>query len=141
LPHPQRVAEVARRHGVGLGAALSAAGVMTEWPREAVTAVELELKYSGYFLRERQQAEQLRRMADFPLDASLRYESMQSVSIEARQKLAARRPATLAQASSIPGISPTDLQNLVIETRRRATAPPKGTARNDEAGHPTQVAG
>jgi tRNA uridine 5-carboxymethylaminomethyl modification enzyme len=43
---------------------------------------------------------------------------MRSLSFEARQKLAARRPATLAQASSIPGVSPNDLQNLVLEVER-----------------------
>jgi tRNA uridine 5-carboxymethylaminomethyl modification enzyme len=49
---------------------------------------------------------------------------MLSLSFEARQKLAARQPSTLAQASRIPGVSPNDLQNLVIEVekRRRAAA-------------------
>lgn len=128
LPHAQRVAELAKRHGVGLAELLLAAGVGDSWPAEAVTAVELELKYSGYFARERLQAQQLRRMADVTLDAGLPYESMTSLSIEARQKLAARQPQTIAQASNIPGINPTDLQNLVIEAarlRRRAEA---GTA-------------
>jgi tRNA uridine 5-carboxymethylaminomethyl modification enzyme len=104
---------------------LAAAGVEEAWERETVTAVELELKYSGYFERERQQAEQLRRMAEFSLDEALPYHEMGSLSTEARQKLSAQRPATIAQASRIPGISPTDLQNLVIEAtryRRRANA-------------------
>ena len=46
--------------------------------------------------------------------------SMRSLSLEARQKLAAIRPATLAQASRIPGVSPTDLQNLVLEMEKFA---------------------
>lgn len=118
LAHAQRVAEVAKRQGIGLAELLTAAGVHGRWSAEAVTAVELELKYSGYFERERRQARQLQRMAGLTLDTDLPYQTMQSLSLEARQKLAARQPRTLAQASSIPGISPTDLQNLVIEAAR-----------------------
>ena len=128
LPHAQRVAELAKRQGVGLAELLLAAGIDDSWPAEAATAVELELKYSGYFVRERLQAQQLRRMADFTLEAGLPYESMTSLSIEARQKLAARQPQTIAQASSIPGINPTDLQNLVIEAARLRRRTGAGTA-------------
>ena len=123
LSHAQRVVEITKRQGVALGELLAAAGVSGDWNTEAVTAVELEVKYSGYFERERLQAQQLQRLAGLILDPDLPYQTMQSLSIEARQKLVARQPKTLAQASSIPGISPTDLQNLVIETarlRRRA---------------------
>jgi tRNA uridine 5-carboxymethylaminomethyl modification enzyme len=60
----------------------------------------------------------MKRMGDFALDDALPYEDFQSLSFEARQKLAALRPRTLAQASRIPGVSPSDLQNLVIEVER-----------------------
>ena len=46
------------------------------------------------------------------------YDSMRTLSVEARQKLAARRPASLAQAAGIPGVTPADLQNLVLEVER-----------------------
>ena len=65
-------------------------------------------------------------MGDFTLDTDLDYEAMRSLSFEARQKLSRLKPTSLAQASRIPGISPSDLQNLVIEIERRrrlATAP------------------
>jgi tRNA uridine 5-carboxymethylaminomethyl modification enzyme len=123
LPHAQRIADVVKRQGVSLADLLAVTGLAGVWEREAVTAVELELKYSGYFERERLQAQQLQRMAEFPLDDHLPYEEMGSLSIEARQKLAARRPTNVAQASRIPGISPTDLQNLVIEATRRKSRP------------------
>jgi len=61
----------------------------------------------------------MRRMGDFSLDADLEYDDMQSLSSEARQKLSNLRPHSLAQASRIPGVSPSDLQNLVIEIERR----------------------
>jgi tRNA uridine 5-carboxymethylaminomethyl modification enzyme len=118
LIHAQRLAELVKRQGVSLQELFAVTGVDEHWDRETVTAVELELKYSGYFDRERLQVEQLRRMAEFSLDATLPYDRMSSLSIEARQKLTMQRPVNVAQASRIPGISPTDLQNLVIEATR-----------------------
>jgi tRNA uridine 5-carboxymethylaminomethyl modification enzyme len=63
-------------------------------------------------------------MGGFALESDAPYGGMRSLSLEARQKLAAIRPTTLAQASRIPGVSPTDLQNLVLELEklRRASA-------------------
>lgn len=119
LVHAVRVAELARRQSVALVDLFRAAAVGEHLPADAVVSTELELKYAGYFERERVQADRLRRMGDFPLDASLPYDEMLSLSFEARQKLQARRPRTLAQASSMPGVSRTDLQNLVIEIERR----------------------
>ena len=119
LAHAVRIAEVARRQGVTLVDLFRAAGVGARLPADAVISTELELKYAGYFGRERLQAEKLRRLGEFPLEASLPYEQMSSLSIEAREKLGARRPRTLAQASSMPGVSRADLQNLVIEIEKR----------------------
>ena len=87
--------------------------------RSAVVTADLEIKYAGYFERERTQAERMRRMGDFALDRALDYAGMRSLSFEARQKLSSHRPLSLAQASRIPGVSPSDLQNLVIEIERR----------------------
>ena len=67
-------------------------------------------------------AARLQRMGEVPLPEDAVYLEMRSLSVEARQKLAARRPATLAQAASIPGVSPADLQNLVLEVERRRSA-------------------
>jgi tRNA uridine 5-carboxymethylaminomethyl modification enzyme len=83
-----------------------------------VVTAELEIKYAGYFERERSQAERMRRMGAFSLAPGLPYSSMRSLSVEARQKLGAHRPLTLAQASRIPGVSPNDLQNLVLEIEK-----------------------
>jgi tRNA uridine 5-carboxymethylaminomethyl modification enzyme len=113
-----RIADLARRQGIALVELFRAAGVAGELTPDALTTVELELKYSGYFERERTQADKLRRMGVFQLAEDLPYENFRSLSHEARQKLSARRPSSLAQAASIPGISPSDLQNLVIEVER-----------------------
>lgn len=119
LAHAVRVAELAKRPMVSVTPALRAAGVTNEINADAALTVELELKYSGYFERERQQAERLRRMRDFELPTELPYGELRSLSTEARQKLGVVRPATLAQAAAIPGVRASDLQNLVIEVERR----------------------
>ncbi len=110
--------ELARRQGVQLQELFALAGVGDELAHDAVITTELQIKYAGYFERERVQADKMRRMGHFSLEAELPYERMQSVSFEARQKLAAQRPRSLAQASRIPGVSPNDLQNLVLEVER-----------------------
>lgn len=129
LPHAMRVAELAKRHGVSLDALMRSTRVRGSISGEAIASAELELKYAGYFERERIQVARMQRMGDFPLGAGLEYADMRSLSFEARQKLSAIRPMTLAQAARIPGISPSDLQNLVLEVTKRpaaATTTPAG---------------
>ena len=120
-----KIAELAKRQAVSLADLLAAAGVGEDLLADAIVTADLELKYAGYFARERDQAAKLRRLGEFPLEPGAPYGEMRSLSLESRQKLAAIRPATLAQASRIPGVSPTDLQNLVLELEklRRAAAP------------------
>jgi tRNA uridine 5-carboxymethylaminomethyl modification enzyme len=114
---PAPIALLARRPGVPLGALLGAAGIAAddhEW-------AEIELKYEGYLKRERATAARIRSMEDYRLP-ELEYPELASLSTEARQKLHAARPATLGQASRIPGVSPSDIQALVMESlRTRAT--------------------
>ncbi len=115
LLHAVPIVEVARRQKVALRDLLTAAGVGESLHPEAVRTADLELKYAGYFVRERAVAARLQRMAQIPLPADAAYGALKSVSAEARQKLTARRPATLAEAASIPGVNPSDLQNLMFE--------------------------
>ncbi len=119
LSHAVRITELAKRQGVSLAGLFEVAGIATELTREAVVTAELEIKYAGYFERERLQADKMRRLGDFRLAPDLPYDEMRSLSTEARQKLRDRRPQTLAQASRVPGVSPSDLQNLVLEVERR----------------------
>ena len=118
IPHSVKVAELARRQDVSLRDLFALAGVGAALAPDAVITTELQIKYAGYFERERVQADKMRRMGHFALEIDLPYASMQSVSFEARQKFAAQRPRSLAQASRIPGVSPNDLQNLVLEVER-----------------------
>jgi len=124
-----RVSELAKRNGLSLGALLAAAAVSAPVDAEALITVELEIKYAGYFERERINADRIRSMGQFVLPANARYAQMLSLSTEARHKLAARKPVTLAQASMIPGVSPSDLQNLVLEIEKARTEEPATAGR------------
>ncbi len=115
LVHAVPVAEVAKRQKVALRDLFMAVGVAGELDREAVVTADLEIKYAGYLVREREAATRLQRLAGVRLSPETSYHALRSVSTEAKQKLAARRPATLAEAASIPGVSPSDLQNLLFE--------------------------
>ncbi|MGI8510254.1 MAG: FAD-dependent oxidoreductase, partial [Gemmatimonadaceae bacterium] len=126
IAHSMKIAEVAKRQHITLSALFAAAGVGQDLDSNAVISTDLEIKYAGYFERERIQADRIQRMSDFALPPVLDYTAMASLSSEARQKLSAIRPSTLAQAAHISGISPSDIQNLVIEvtrSRRSATEP------------------
>lgn len=119
LVHAVRVVELARRQNVALADLFAAVDLPHAPTGEAVITAELEIKYEGYFVKERLAAVRLRRMGDFALARELPYHEMRSLSLEARQKLEQRRPASLAMASRLSGISPADLQNLVLEVERR----------------------
>jgi len=118
LKSAERVATVVKRPGTSLRALLVAAGVSDSWSEDALVAAEIELKYEGYLAREKDAAARLAELTDFALPMDLPYPELQSLSIEARQKLSAVRPASLAQAGRIPGVSPSDLHSLVVETTR-----------------------
>jgi tRNA uridine 5-carboxymethylaminomethyl modification enzyme len=119
LGAPERIAEVAKRPGVSLGALLDEAGVGGGGLGvEAVLAAEIEIKYNGYLAREREAAARLAELAAFALPADLPYLELRSLATEARQKLERIRPTSLAQAARIPGVSPSDLHNLVVEATR-----------------------
>jgi len=118
LVHAVRIVELARRQNVALSE-LFAAVELTDAPTgEAVITTELEIKYAGYFVRERRAADRLRRMGDFVLAPELPYATMTSLSLESRQQLAKRCPSSLAMAARLSGVSPADLQNLVLEVER-----------------------
>jgi tRNA uridine 5-carboxymethylaminomethyl modification enzyme len=118
LGEPERVASVARRPGVSLRALLEAAGVTVTAEDAAVVSAGIELKYDGYLAREREAAARLAELVSFALPADLPYVEFKSLATEARQKLDRIRPTSLAQAARIPGVSPSDLHNLVVETAR-----------------------
>ena len=81
---------------------------------EVVESVEIGIKYAGYIEREKQQAEKNNRLEYIKIPADFDFDRVQSLSIECRQKLMRYRPATIAQASRVSGISPADISVLLV---------------------------
>lgn len=81
---------------------------------EVVETAEIRMKYSGYIMREREVASKMQRLENMRISGRFDYASIQSLSTEARQKLSAINPDTLAQASRIPGVSPSDINVLLV---------------------------
>jgi tRNA uridine 5-carboxymethylaminomethyl modification enzyme len=116
-----RVAELARRPGIPTQELLRAGGI--EVSEEDCWWADIELKYGGYLAREQSNARRLSELNDFALPDSLVYRGLLTLSYEAREKLHQTRPTSLGEASRVPGVSPSDLQNLVVEVlRSRASA-------------------
>ena len=90
---------------------------MPEFPPEIEQQAEIEVKYEGYIARQQAEERKFRRMERTPLPADADYLSMSGLRIEARQKLDRQRPASLGQASRIPGVSPGDVSVLMIWLR------------------------
>jgi tRNA uridine 5-carboxymethylaminomethyl modification enzyme len=130
----QRLDRLIRRPDVhlsdlaGPGAPLGELGL----DRDALAAIEMDVKYAGYVERDRVRAADLRARGEQRLPEQFPYMELTSISHEARQKLDRVRPGTLGQAGRIPGISPADLQNLLVELRKRGPGAP-GSAGVDKA--------
>ena len=81
---------------------------------EIAEAAEIKMKYKGYIERERMVAEKMHRLENIKIRGHFNYEELQGLSTEARQKLAKIQPETLAQASRIPGVSPSDINVMLV---------------------------
>ncbi len=105
MPHVAPLREEVARIGEGRTAAET---------EEILEATEVQIKYKGYIMRERQLAEKVARLENIRIAGRFDYLRMNAITIEARQKLHAIQPATLAQASRIPGVSPSDINVLLV---------------------------
>ena len=85
---------------------------------EIIEAAEILIKYEGYIARERQIADKLGRLDSIKIKGKFDYASLQSLSTEARQKLVKIDPETIGQASRIPGVSPSDVNVLLVLCKR-----------------------
>lgn len=89
-------------------------GKITNRQEEVVEATEIKIKYQGYIEREKGIAGKLHRLDNIRIADKFDYQNLQSLSIEARQKLSRIQPETIGQASRIPGISPNDINILLV---------------------------
>lgn len=83
-----------------------------------IESAEIKLKYQGYIDREEATADKLSRLDYVKIPADMDFESLKSISTEARQKLSRIRPSNIGQASRIPGVSPSDINTLLIHLGR-----------------------
>ena len=109
--------ELLKRPGVELCRILDLLKV--EYDPEIARQVEIEIKYEGYILKARKEADRMRKMDNIALPEDIDYLNVDNLALEARQKLDKIRPASLGQASRISGINPSDIQVLAIYLKQR----------------------
>ena len=122
IEEPVRLSELAARPEVPLRGLFDSAGLDAD--AGALAWAEVEFRYGGYIEREREAAARLAELEEFAIPTDLAFDGLVGLSIEAREKLARQRPTSLGQAGRIPGVSPSDLQSLVlavIKARRVAS--------------------
>ncbi|MBQ3924432.1 MAG: tRNA uridine-5-carboxymethylaminomethyl(34) synthesis enzyme MnmG [Firmicutes bacterium] len=112
------LANLMRRPQVGYEDLAPADPAREELPPRIKTRVEVGIKYSGYIEKQQQRVDKFKRMEERALPEDLDYENIDGLRIEARQKLAAMRPDTLGQAGRISGVSPADINVLLIHLER-----------------------
>jgi tRNA uridine 5-carboxymethylaminomethyl modification enzyme len=81
---------------------------------EILEQAEIQVKYSGYIEKERNNADKLTRLEDVKIPEDFDFHKIKSMSIEAKQKLSKIRPVTISQASRISGVSPSDISVLLV---------------------------
>ena len=120
LDQGRKLYDVLLRNGVTLDGLIAALPDLAQFVAEkgidgeTIEQAEIQIKYRGYIERERFIAEKMRRLEGIRLRPDFDYQSLTSLTIEARQKLSRIRPATIGQASRIPGVSPADINVLLI---------------------------
>jgi tRNA uridine 5-carboxymethylaminomethyl modification enzyme len=120
IREPLRVSELARRPEVPLRTLLMAADI--PFTDGSAGWADIEFKYAGYLARERSAAARLAQMEELSIPEQIDYQALGALSFEAREKLDSIRPQSLGQASRIPGLTPNDLQGLVLEVLRHRPA-------------------
>ena len=113
LSESKRLADLVSRPELSLSELLEIVPCGTFSP-EVVTAVEVSIKYAGYIEREKVQAQKNERLEYIRIPAGFDFDSLQGLSIECRQKLKKYKPETIAQASRISGVSPSDISVLLV---------------------------
>ena len=117
-----RLAELLRRPEVHIDALTSAVGFDWTDDPEVNEQLEIDLKYEGYIARQQDEIERTRARSEQPIPPGIDYASIQGLSHEVRQKLSQVEPATIGQASRIPGMTPAAISLLLVHLKRTATA-------------------
>ena len=113
-------ADLIRRPGIGYADLESIDPAWAPLPRETLQKVDIALRYEGYLEKERRQVEAFRRNEDTLLPQGYDYMRLDTLRIEARQKLTAQQPRSLGEASRISGVSPGDIAVLMVWLEKRS---------------------
>ncbi|MCR5464659.1 MAG: tRNA uridine-5-carboxymethylaminomethyl(34) synthesis enzyme MnmG [Bacteroidales bacterium] len=114
LTDSKKVAELAARPETNLSELLKIVPRGTIYPKEVVEAVEVEIKYKGYIEREKAVAKKISRLENLKIPEGFNFDGIPGLSIECRQKFNRYQPRTIAQASRISGVSPSDISILLV---------------------------
>ena len=110
--------ELLRRPAIDLASLGELAPELTGYAADAALEAELSVKYEGYLKKQQEQIARARAMEDWVIPDDIDYNAIESLRIEARQKLSAMRPRSLSQAGRIPGVNPADVAVLMVYLRR-----------------------
>ena len=114
LTDSKKIADLASRPEISLSEILKIVPRGTIYPQEVIDAVEIEIKYKGYIEREKAVAEKISRLENLKIPEGFDFDSISGLSIECRQKFNRYQPRTIAQASRISGVSPSDISILLV---------------------------
>ena len=92
---------------------------LSRYPESVLSRAELDIRYSGYLLRQEREAEKTRREENMAIPADFDYDSIDGISSESREKLKAVRPMSLGQAGRISGVRVSDIAVLAVAIRSR----------------------
>ena len=110
--------ELLRRPAIDLAALGELSPELVGYAPDAALEAELSIKYEGYLKKQQEQIARARAMEDWVIPDDIDYNAIESLRIEARQKLSAMRPRSLSQAGRIPGVNPADVAVLMVYLRR-----------------------
>ena len=114
LTESKKIADVAARPEVALADLLEFVPHGTSYPADVVESVEISIRYKGYIDREKRNAEKVNHLENLRIPDGFDFSRVSGLSIECRQKLERYKPATIAQASRISGVSPSDISVLLV---------------------------
>ena len=110
--------DLLRRPAIDLAALGELSPELAGYAPDAALEAELSIKYEGYLKKQQEQIARARAMEDWVIPDDIDYNAIESLRIEARQKLSAMRPRSLSQAGRIPGVNPADVAVLMVDLRR-----------------------
>ncbi len=114
LTESRKISEIDTRPEVSLAELLSLVPRGTKYPEEIIESVEIGIRYKSYIEREKANVEKLRQLENLKIPIDFDFDRVSGLTIECRQKFARYRPATIAQASRISGVSPSDISVLLV---------------------------